>query len=895
MHQTKLKVLRLVQYRLLWFLIKEIVINRSLMNKTLVFSDASLNQSSILRLRQPVSHMKETKTYKKILKKIKKENMCILHCWGVSGSGKSQIVRKLAERFPFTYNDKRSSSKNVIKWHIQCKDSRHDVNKELQKLTDELFKNAHIQNKETYQSIKDGLNDNVCDMLVETLLLCSFPVLIIVEDPDPDSYEEKQNIKLLQDFLRKLSRSSLEPEGKPTMHFYVTSNTGNPILIEDEANRMSIYKKEIVTGFDESEALEYLLSNDKPNKESATKIFQLFSGIPLGLQAAKGYCDDARINYSDYLHLLQDTEYEIIRDEEEAITKEFGDCAKHVFQAIVLPFIPTDEDYIACLHWKILLCLSYFNYDRIPRFAVEYCYSLLRESKVKKTNIMNKADVGKLITKLLDHDMCSETDKEEITFHKGVSIAFRLNRHSALYKPFSPLKKTIEIMCGLVSKDMRKTSHSNQMHQLRRHVQTLLNHIENEKEILRDENSTLLKALTSYLYETAAAIMLNESPALFLKLSGEFFEKALELVWDNLEQLEYKNKEFDPNLAKEIVSKSQEKGAMLPNSFTIEYASKLEMHFDDKEINFLKSKSSSMHSFKEVEKLIKSKESNKLLLEEMQKCKLFLPNEDYAHIFYAERVASILHSYSRLVLYADLNEARQYDKKCSWMNWLSKCIAVECRTACNVSLLVERLSQTGGLIPIVLKLKKTSVDDNVKALEFCKSSLSTKTENTEMYENGMLKKVFGPSELITRIVLLRSITRINARLLKSTDYEVDVVDADKNCNDLFEISVENWKEISSCTLCFIYCAKYYAARNNFEQAVKCYVKFFEIKSEESFKVRFNVLCWAVYNYARSVHYFDAQDLFRNATEKCELVLNRPEKMSEGLRGKLNSLCQRLKQ
>ena len=877
-------------------MIKGIFINRSFMNKTFAFSDFCLDPSPISRLRQPISHMKETKTYKKILEKIKEENMCILHCWGVAGSGKSQIVRKLAQSFPFTYDDKKSMSKNVIKWHIQCKDSRHDVNKELQKLTDELYKNAHIQNKEIYQSIKDGLHDNMCDMLVQTLLSCSFPVLIIVEDPDPESYKEKPNKKLLQDFLRQLSCSSLEPIIKPTIHFYITSNTGNPILKEIETNRMSIYKKEKVTGFDESEALEYLLSNGKPNKESARKIFQQFSGIPLGLQAAKEYCDNTRIDYSDYLQLLQDTEYDIIRDEKEAITKEFGDSAKHVFQAIVLPFIPSDEDdNIACLHWKILLCLSYFNYDRIPRFVVEYCYSLLRESKVKKTSIMNKADVGKLITKLLDHDMCSETDEKEITFHEVVSNAFRLNRHSALSKPFSPLIKAIEIMSGLVSKDMRKTLHSDQMHQLRIHVQTLLNHFENEKEILQDENSILLKALTSHLYETAGAIMLNESPALFLKLSGEFFEKALKLVWDNLEQLEYKHEEFDPNLAKEIVAKSQEKGIMLPDGFTIEYASKLEMHFDDKEINFLKSKRSNMHSFKKYEKLIISMESKKTLLTEMQKCKLFLPNEDYAHVFYAERVASILHSYSRLVLYADLNEARQYDKKCTWMNQLSNCIAAECRTACNVSLLVERLSQTGGLIPIVLKLKKTSVDDNVKALEFCKSSLSTKTENTDMYENGMLKEVFGPSELITRLVLLRSIIRINARLLKSTDYEVDVLDADKNCNDLFELSVENWKEISSCTLCFIYCAKYYAARNNFEQALECFAKFFNITSEESFKVRFNVLCWAVYNYARSVHYFAAQDLFQNASEKCEIVLNRQEIMSKNLREKLKSLCEKLKQ
>ena len=826
------------------------------------------------------------------MKKIKKENLCILHCWGIAGSGKSQIVRKLAESFPFTYDDKKSPSKNVIKWHIQCKDSGHDVNKELQKLTDELFMNAHIQNKETYQSIKDHLNDNECGMLVQTLLSCSFPVLIIVEDPDSNT--EIANKKLLKDFLRNLP-CFFEPEVKPTMHFYITSRTGNAILKEDETKRMNIYKKEKVTGFNESEALEYLLSNGKPNKESATKIFQRFSGVPLGLQAAKGYCDDARINYSDYLELLQDIEYDIIRDEEE-ITKEFGDSAKHIFQAIVLPFIPLDEyDNTACLHWKILSCLSYFNYDRIPWLAVEYCCNLLCENKVKKKNLWNKAEVGRLVTKLRDHDMCSETDEKEITFHEVVSNAFRLNHHSALSNSFSPLKKAIEIMSGLVSKDMRKKLHSNQMYQLRRHIQTLLNLIKNDKEIMQDEN-ILLKALTSHLYETAAAIMLNESPPLFLELSGKFFDKALNLVWDNVEQLKYKGEEFDPPiLAKKIVAKSQRKGSMLPEHFTIDYASKLKMCFNDEEIGFLKSKSENMHYFKEVEKLIKSKKSNKLLLEEMQKCKLFLLNKDYAQIFYAERVASILHSYSRLVLYTDLNEACQYDKKCIWMSRLSNCIAAECRTACNVSLLVEHLSQTGGMIPIVLKLKKKSFYNNVTALEFCKRILLTKTKNTVMYENGMLKEVFGPSKLITRLMLLKSITRVNARLLQSADYKVDVLDADKNCNDLFELSAENWEEISSCTLCFIYCAKYYAARNNFEQAVKCFVKFFKITSEKSFKERFNVLCWAVYNYARCIQCFAAQDHFQNAAKKCGFVLNCQGIMSKDLREKLKSLCQKLKQ
>ena len=837
--------------------------------------------------------MEKTNIYFEIFDEIKVKKKCILQCWGVPGSGKSEIVRKLAQEFPFT-NDNKGTTKGVVKWHIQCKDSEHDVKDELQKLTDELFKD--VKNKEkktTYESITNELQDNRCDRLFHVLQSCSFPVLIIIEDPD--SIEKNLSKDLLQDFLRKLSSNDSQLLNNDTkMHLYITSRVKNPILNEDETKEKYVYVKKKITGFNQQEALQYFMDQSiEPIDESAVlQIFKRFSGLPLGLIAAKTFCNEARIDYTDYLELLKEGELRIICEEEKNIKKEFGNSAEHVFQAIALLFLPSNESDM--IHWKILKCLSYFNYDRIPRFAIKYCFDQL--SEVKLTKAINKVKVGRLVTNLLKHNMCSETDEGEITFHEVVSHAFRLKSHAVESKSFNPLCEAIEIMSGLISKDMRKKERSNQMYKLRRHAQTLLEHFENH----REDNSVMLKALASHLYETTGAIMLRESPALFLKLSEQYFDKALDLISSNQENLKYKNQEFDPTLAYNVVKESQEKGKMLENDFTIDYASKLNMCFDKEEIQFLKSKSSSQDVFKKVEELIKSRQSKKFILVEMQKCNLFLPDSSYVEVFYAERIASILHSYSRIVLYSDMNESKEYQNKCMWMSRLSNEIAKNCKRKYDVPLLVEHLSKAGGLIPIILKVKKSSIDGNVEVLRFCKNTLSAANKTLKYYENGMLKEVYDPSINSSRINLWRYITQANTRLLKLDESEVDVEDADSCCNKLFDLSVEFWKEMSICTLCFIYCAKYYAVRRKFQESMKCFDKFFEIASDKSFNERFNVYCWAVYNYARAIDIPVADDSlqdvvqehddrFKDAKNKRDEVLNSEKIMSKDLKKKLKSV------
>ena len=836
----------------------------------------------------------ETEKFNDILQKIRGRKNVILHCSGVPGSGTSNIVRELRKRFPFAPEDKETTKKLIIR-HIRCKDQGHDVKEELKQLTDELRKDSSFIDYETYQEIIAQLDDSVTDTLVKVLLHANAPALLIVEDPTSD--KNKKSNKLLQDLLRNLNKNAKQSHDKFPKHLYISSRFETAILDNQEINDMDIYVKETVTGFTKTEALEYLKLHGKlsqVDKIAAEKIYDRFNGLPLGLQVARSYCIDAKIGYETYLDLFKNLKMVISFQEKKEIIKEFGESVENMFQAIVMPFIPRPESGNTPFYWMILSCLAYFSFYRIPRSAIDYCSHVLREKKVSMSQ--NTADVGNMISKLLGHDMCNETREKEIIFHEVVNNSFRLIQQTVFKMPFNPIEKAIEVMSGLVTKDMRRNVQSEKMYKLRRHLQTLLSHIEkNEEELFGNERDCfMLKALTSHLYETAATIMLNESAAMFLDESNKYFEKALKLFSGDDHNLISNSKPSDyKTVAKEIVARSKNIGQTLPEDFTIEYASKLMLDFDQNEVAFLQSKCREM-GYEEVENFCDTSLEKIFVLRELQSRKLFLSNDEYAPVFYAERVASILHSHSRLVLYANLNEARQNDKW-MWMTKLSNSIAIECRTSCGVSLLTERLSQTWGIIPIVLKLEKTSYTENQEVLKLCKDALSKEKENIDVYENGLLKKDFGPCKTSPRISLLKSITRINARQVRLNKNQTDFDAADRYCQELLDLAYANALNMSSGTMSIIYCAKYYAARNNFQRCMSCFTEFFKIIENEKLNLRFNVRCWAVYNYAKGVNFFNAkaESHFKTAISKCKQVLNDNELMSKDINDKLKSCLEEL--
>ena len=357
------------------------------------------------------------------------------------------------------------------------------------------------------------------------------------------------------------------------------------------------------------------------------------------------------------------------------------------------------------------------------------------------------------------------------------------------------------------------------------------------------------------------------------------------------------------NYANEIVSLSKNKAFKLPFDFTVVYASKLEYSFEKNELEFLKLRSPLQSSFENVEAVIREKGSLETVIRKLIDCGLFLSDSKYRPIFYAERFASILHSWSRLVLYGDTEEIKQVGEKCIFMSNLSNMVNIECKKSCGVPLLAEKLSKTAGSIPILLKLKKPQ-KDLYMALLTCKKAMHEQ-EVEDMFENGKLKEVYGPSHVTFRVNLLRYIVRINARLHKGASVEA-VKEADKMCDTLFELSVKHANAIPACLMCLIYCAKYHAAKKDFDRAIKCFQKYFSLELE--YNPRFSIRCWATLNYARAVNAHTKQLLDQNLTEKrlsmtqhknqavkrCHDALESKDVINKSLKKRLKTLEQQLK-
>ena len=828
---------------------------------------------------QPLQDLQVTDTFNKIAENVKEKSNFILHCYGFPGSGKSQLVRSLAVKFPYLEsimsNDFPSNSP-FIKWHIQCKDMGDDLKEQFLKLLAKIKDNGYgTAKKINLKSLEEDFKNNQANSFVNVLINCKVPVLIIVEDPPKVGRNMILNLfHNLKQYFRSPNQAT-----QTKFHVYVTSRSKSSIVVDQSMPPIEHYENR---GFNEEEGIRFLQASDGDSAdtiEDLTRVYQRFSGLPLGLLAAKRYCKRAGLSYQDYLKLVDDNcyRYEILKDEEEVILIEYGQSARHVLQAIVMPFFSSNETNQFLLqrpkpvYWKILCCISYFHYDRIPRYLLNHCCHAVKESRDKLAAEINKADVNQLIAMLSDYSMCTETSDGAITFHEVVQNAFRLKQQSI--EDFNPLVKATKAICGLVSLDMRRKENSNRMNELLPHMQALLTHLDKNLEMLEsDEDFKMLKPVMSHLYQAVGALLLSDSKN---DETNALYRKSLEMIWPEMIDVvtSPKSRAAD-GIAEEVVQKSEAKAQHLPKDFIVKYSSWIKLsHFEEDEVAFLRSESQG--NFEDVENLFQTFKCKALLVEKLRDCKLFLTEEQFRPIFFAERLASILHSWSRCFLFREQDPAMQ--RKCLWMNTLCKSVSdYVCKftTATSktgeIRLLTQWLAQISGLVPLLLK--QSNNDSLQEAEKLCEEMISN--EELKLYEMGLLKKAFNPP-MITRCSLLRYIVRINTKLVKSSNQSVlQLQQADEKCQQLLQLITENFEVLSNYIHFISYCGKYYAAKNDFAQAVTCFKQYFDLFSKQNLTPKFYNEFWVTYNYARAVvAWKDASFQDKEvAIQKCKKVL-----------------------
>ena len=854
----------------------------------------------------------ETEIYQKIRSAIRKETIKILHCHGIPGCGKTHIASSLAESFPY----ENASGSRVIRWYIQCQDRNDNVKEKLKKLADELLGDSLIT-CEKNANIKADFDNDIKDpaigteKLVQALFECDVNVIILIEDL------EENDRKLLHDMCVHLQRaSSRTGEGKQRrnkFHMYITSRKAES-LFSDQENK-SHYQLEKISGFTEQEALSFLkgMGNHLAfDKKAAKKLCERFSCLPHGLKCAREYCITECSNYKEYLDLLRHYEVLLEKKEREFILKKFGPSAQHVFEAIVMPFqVNDDSDYDRILPWRILSCLSYFHPSYMPKLFLERCCIIVSSDdsidKVflkKEKKFVGKLCVNKLINKLKNYGLGIETTKpmHNVIFHQVVLNAFRVHHQALGPRSISfSLKKAIEVLCSMATKNLVLAGNASKMLKLLPHLQSVLQHVERQiektskKELFGDE-VLLYDALLSHLYDVTATVMSRKSPLQIEKKSGEYFKKALgsfvQKEW--MQKLEHCDKETDlKKFSKEIVKKLKSKGEKnVPSKFVLEYTSRLFYCFDKKYLESAKGRESTKKKQKKqkdysvIDALSKEHipvEKVKIL-KKLQKDDYFLQDKRYCKIFYVERFASILHSWSRSIINTYSNDEED-QSKAFYRSSLSRIVASQCKLSCKVSLLCEQLArQTKIEMLLEEKPKDYLKEAEALCLENLKGDLNNRTtgerqngcpkESKLFFENGL--RIYD--DAYSRLSKLKHFICVYSEICGEEETRSISVKVDDRCHELFDLALSTEGDFFVAPRCIVDCANYWMVRKKFEFSLKCFLKYFNLAASNN--GGFKTECSAVCSYAKMLtkHSFPPPHNVEDAIAKCTAILNNGDKV-----------------
>nr|CAB3262187.1 uncharacterized protein LOC100178506 [Phallusia mammillata] len=845
-------------------------------------TDAPKISTEINRVRQSVANYTETETYKHTLNICQSRERLILHCHGYPGTGKSEIVRKLAKEFPFNLGNNNSL---FVKWHIECGDCKHDIMSELQELVKLMHKQFLLPAGCPYQEIIDSLEREVAAPLVDALQKAGIPVLVVLEDVPNKHY------KLVSDFLRLVNESQ-----SSVLHVYLAMRKKSSIFEENELKKMINYHNVPVPGFSKKEGMAYLVNGtvDEEEYKYAEKIYNRFSGNPLGLRSAKGFCEKSRINFEDYMEWIEDDDQGMYELEAETIS-EYGDQAMHIFQAITLPFRPSeDADEKAKLLWNVLCCLSFLHYGRVPRFVIEQFCQHLREEKVRKVRLRNKTDAGLLISKMSDYQLCSVTNEDDVNFHEVVLHAFRVIVSQNADDQQRRLVQTLHVMAGVVTKDMRKGPVIKKMNAVTTHLQALLKRAD---PLISRKDNLMTTMILSHLHEVLGAIMIRLPQ--YSDMCEKYLKESKDIIWNVVTQLaepatnctnllNVGNSNSVESVAQRVVKLCYEAGRKLEPGFVTKYQTTITVLRNGEELNFLENKANNKQKFSQFRKLLNGSQSlSQELISLLRESGVFLEEDVEQRVFFAARLASVLHSQSRVVLYTD--KPQQIARpNYEWYSTLAHNISFYCRRTHRVGLLSEYLTIMGGTVPILLKCEKHAeqrLDMLENAKRKCEDVLEDRTNvfEEDLHENGLIQEAKGTGH--SRILVLRYLVRIYAKIIKLRPNPEQKERGKQYCQQLFELAKENLGKWSISNLSLIYCAKFYCACGEFTTAVDMFSTFFSMTSSSQ---SHNVYSWAVYNLSRSVLAGGLQMYQQDAIQRCRNVLNSNEIISSDLNIRLTN-------
>jgi len=833
---------------------------------------------SVTCIRHPTQDFVVNISYTNFKKRLAQKQQAILHIHGYPGCGKSQIVLKLAEDFPYV-----KSEPVFVKHYIDCSDRSDDVVQQLTSLL-EMMSAHKLLKKENFQSAISCLERKSAQEFVELLITADVPILIVIEDPP------KEQLDLLADLFRSLACTN------KIIHIYVTTRFKNDCCYAN----LPYYITHQIDGLSETEGCELLglstsdsVQQQTKDLETAKEIVRNFSGSPMGLRTVKAVCEKMRIKYADYLHIMNNHNPSLTRLIRQD-SKRDNPKQHDIFQAMILLLKPKNSGDEPLL-WNTVMVLSLFHHGGIPQLLMGRITERCNESKDSQNrdlffrNTQNMLLSSSLISEFSNFGIC-KVDGDSylnttVTFHRLVFGAVRmfLQENEIL---LSKLELAVEILTSLVHKDIRKPEDFNFMKKMLPHIRSVLRFVETDGEAC---DKFVFKQAVSHLYEVKGLLETDQS----VTEAENALKKSLNMLWQSSigNQLDVKyllqRSEDAGKVAKRVVELCIDAGKNLgSHQRELSRYMSLVLQLKSNEVNFL----SSLVTDAKLIQYIKDAAWYSLNIDpdcldrfrQLEKGVLFLGIDTHCQIFFVERIAAILHTLARVILCDNAEISLEKREKFIWFSEVAVMICVECLRQTNVNLLLLRLTSNSGVGIRLAGLSSFNKAEKKKIL-FDARSLALRDrkqlqEGDDFYEYGLRKSVQRDFDDMT---VLRSIVRIDAKLLSICDEDnlARIADADGYFDELYQAASNN-KEWNISSRCVVYCGKFLAAKKQYGRAAGLFLKAFSLKGIKPNDP------WVCYNYARAVVCGSLLEEKAKAIAKCSETLKDQEKIA-------SDLCQKL--
>jgi len=843
----------------------------------------------------------------------KNHNVSILHLYGIPGSGKTEVIRKLAQDFPYDTHDE-----VTVKKEVDLSDNPDDLRTSLKNLLKEMLDHNLVLEAD-YKSACMSLDKGNSQALVKALRDSNAPILILIQDAQEAN----------QDFLNDLVSSLKQVASVKPIHFYITSNVKSTLHIQDvsknsvcgssshsnapasedpqqqeapEETFLSICKGYEIKGLLEEEGLTMLgVSKNYTEEEqiAAKTIIDDLSGSPLGLIAVENHCRTSGITYSEYLELKAFWNYNKIID-------AFRTKHKHVFEAVIR-LLDTKEGLL-----NKMKTVAMFHHGDVPRRLIGKIMQTFRNAQENENPVgiylSNKQESGMFISQLEDFSIC-EVDKHgknpvAITFHRVVFSAMQALlqcEESTQYAKF--LKQAILAVSSVVNKDLRRREDLVFMKRMCPHIQAILQNFDNYSQNASGSIDFLENMAVTHLREVFGAVNSDSLQG----LAEKSLIKAAKSIWKEVlarsaSKLEFhvfiqKQSEGVAHYAEQIIAACIKAGEHLKNEgidLTTYISAMLQVKQEDADFLCASIPCEKIQQYlRKVSKysLTISSEFMKMVYNEHSD--IFLERSLHEKVFFVDRLISVVYSLGRIAVYDDDDVTAERREKFMWIIDLANALCVECHKATEVNLLFQKLT---SVVQLQVRLKRTAgldADDRKVLLQetrkVAERNLTQIQEEKEevAFENGLRKSVI--KNIFQELTSLRTLVRIDAKLWHLCNSE-ELVELQKTSNSYYQQlhekaneAMETWKQSPKC---IVYCGKYLAAKGDYEGAVLHFRTALDIKFVKGDKSK--AFPWVCYNYLRAVSKGNLVEYKQDAIEQGREAMQHDIDIANDLLVKLKS-------